>query len=90
MSASKWTVEGQLNETPEINSTRGRTHAIIRLDVGAGEIVVFAHNQFLLGDIRKLKSGDKVRFTGEIEAREPKLRSNKPYFLNPKFFEKLD
>jgi hypothetical protein len=90
MSASKWTVEGQLNETPEINSTRGRTHAIIRLDVGIGEIVVFAHDDLVLGDIRKLKTGDKVRFTGTIEARHPRLRSNKPYFLNPTFLEKLD
>lgn len=58
MSASKWTVEGQLNETPEINSARGRTHAIIRLDVGTGEIVFFAHDEFLLADIRKLKAGE--------------------------------
>ena len=90
MNPSKWTVEGLLNETPEFNSNRGRTHAIIRLDVGTGEIVIFSHDDLLLRDVRKLKTGDKVRFTGALEPRDPQLRSNKPYFLNPAFFEKLN
>lgn len=90
MSSNKWTIEGQLNKTPEFNSNRGRTHAIIRLDVGTGEIVVFAHDDLLLREVRRLNTGDKVRFTGTIEPRDPQLHSTKPYFLNPVFFEKLD
>ena len=89
MNPSKWTVEGLLHENPEFNSNRGRIHAIIRLDVGTGEIVIYAHDDLLLRDVRKLKTGDKVRFTGTLEPRAPQLRSNKPYFLNPAFFEKL-
>ena len=90
MNPSKWTVEGLLREKPEFNSNRGRIHAIIRLYVGTGEIVIYAHDDLLLRDVRKLKTGDKVRFTGTLEPRDPQLRSNKPYFLNPAFFEKLN
>ena len=90
MSSNKWTIEGQLNELPEIDPKPGRSHAIIRLEVDSGEIVMFARGEPMLTDVRKLKSGDKVRFTGFIKPRDPKLRLNKPYFLNPEFFEKLN
>jgi hypothetical protein len=90
MNICKWTAEGRLSQIPEINSNRGRTHAIIRLEVDAGEIVIYAHDDLLLREVRRLNSGDKVRFTGTIEPRDPQLRSTKPYFLNPVFFEKLN
>jgi hypothetical protein len=90
MNTNKWTIEGQLNKAPEFNSNRGRIHAIIRLDVGTGEIVVFAHDDSLLREVRGLNTGDKVRFTGTIEPRDPQIGSTKPYFLNPVFFEKLN
>jgi hypothetical protein len=55
-----------------------------------GEIVIFARNNTLFEEVRKLKIGDKVRFTGVIEPRNPQLQSNSPYFLNPVFLEKLN
>ena len=90
MNSCKWTAEGHLNQAPEICSNRGRKHAIVRLGMDDGEIVIFAHEESLLGDVRKLKTGDKVRFTGIIEPRNAETRSTKPYFLNPVFFEKLN
>ena len=56
MNPSKWTVEGLLHEKPEFNSKPGRIHAIIRLYVGTGEIVIYAHDELLLRDVRKLKT----------------------------------
>ena len=90
MSQNIWIIEGQLNELPEINPKRGRTHAIIRVEVDGGEIVMFARGELLLADVRKLKLGDIVRWTGATEPRDPQLRSNSPYFLNPDFLEKLN
>jgi hypothetical protein len=87
---NKWIIEGQLNETPEINFKKGRSHATIRVGVETGEIVIFAHDESIVRDVRKLNSGDKVRLIGAIETRDPKLRLNSPYFLNPDFLEKLD
>ena len=90
MGTCKWTAEGHLNQAPEICSNRGRKHAIVRLGMADGEIVIFARNDTLIEEVRKLKIGDKVRFTGVIEPRNPQLRSNSPYFLNPVFLEKLN
>ena len=90
MSKNIWTIEGQLNEAPKFTLKKGRSHAIIRLTVGTGELVCFAHDDAMLRDVRKLKRGDNVRFTGLFEPRDPKLGLNSPYFLNPEFLEKLN
>ena len=89
MNTCNWTAEGHLNQAPEIRSNRGRNHAIVRLGVDDGEIVIFAGKGALFEEVCNLKTGDKVRFTGAIEPRNPQLRSNSPYFLNPVFLEKL-
>ena len=89
MNSCTWTAEGLLNQAPEICSNRGRKHAIVRLGMDDGEIVIFVRDDTLFEEVRKLKIGDKVRFTGVIEPRDPQLGSNSPYFLNPVFLEKL-
>ena len=90
MSKNIWTIEGQLNEAPEFTLKKGRSYAIIRLTVGTGELVCYAHDDAILRDVRKLKRGDNVRFTGLFELRDAKSRLNGPYFLNPEFLEKLN
>ena len=89
MKLCKWTAEGNILIRPEVKFKGKRSYAIVRLEVDGGEIVAFAHDESVVKELSRLQPQTEVRLNGVIEPRDPKLASNKPFFLNVLYIEHL-
>jgi hypothetical protein len=89
MKLCKWTAEGKILIKPEVKFKGKQSHAKVRLEVDGGEIVAFAHEESVIKELGRLQPQAEIRLTGIIEPRDPKLASNKPYFLNVVYIEHL-
>ena len=84
-----WKAEGKILKKPEVKFKGKRSHSIVRLEVEGGEIVAFAHDESVIKELSRLQPQTEVRLNGVIEPRDPKLASNKPFFLNVLYIEHL-
>lgn len=89
MNNCQWTAEGKLRTKPALTRKGKRSYATIHLEVTGGEIVAFAHDEYIVKEIQHLQAHDAVRLTGIIEPRDPEQASTKPYFLNVLYLEHL-
>ena len=89
MKSCLWKAEGKILKKPEVTPRGTRSYATIRLEVEGGEIVAFAHDDTVMKELSRLEPHIEVRLNGIIEPRDPKLASNKPYFLNVLYMEVL-
>ncbi len=88
MKSCEWKAEGKILKS-EVTPRGTRSYATIRLEVEGGEIVAFAHDDSVIKELSRLEPHMEVRLSGIIEPRDPKLASNKPYFLNILYIEIL-
>ena len=88
MKSCEWKAEGKILKC-EVTPRGPRSYATIRLEVEGGEIVAYAHEETVIKELSRLEPHMEVRLNGIIEPRDPKLASNKPYFLNVLFIEVL-
>ena len=89
MKMCKWQAEGNILIRPEVKFKGKRSYAIVRLEVDGGEIVAFAHDESVIKELGGLQPQAEIRLNGIIEPRDPKLASNKPFFLNVDYIEHL-
>jgi hypothetical protein len=89
MKLCNWTAEGKIVTKPEVKFKGKKSHAIVRLEVDGGEIVAFAHDEYVIKELSRLQPQTEVRLNGIIEPRKPILASNKPFFLNVVYIEHL-
>ena len=89
MKLCNWKAEGNILIKPEVKFKGKRSYAIVRLEVDGGEIVAFAHDECVIKELSRLQPQTEVRLNGVIEPRDPKLASNKPFFLNVVYIEHL-
>ena len=88
MSMCQWKAVGKLSAVKV--TPRGRkSYATVRLESEEGELVYFAHDETLIKDLIRIKLQDEICLNGIVEPRDPKIASNRPYFLNILYFERL-
>ena len=88
MSMCQWKAVGKLSAVKV--TPRGRaSYATVRLESEEGELVYFAHDETLIKELRSIKLQDEICLNRIVEPRDPKLASNRPYFLNILYFERL-
>ena len=88
MSMCQWKAVGKLSAVKI--TPRGRnSYATVRLESEEGELVYFAHDETLIKELSRIKPQDEICINGIVEPRDPKLASNKPYFLNILYFERI-
>ena len=88
MSMCQWKAVGKLSAV-KITPRGRKSYATVRLVTEEGEIVCFAHDETLIEEFSRIKLQDEICLNGIVEPRDPKLASNKPYFLNILYFERL-
>ena len=81
MNMFEWKAVGKLTAV-DVTSKGKRSYATVRLEGKEGEVVFFAHDEFLIKELGRFKLQDEICLKGIVEPRDPKLASNKPYFLN--------
>ena len=89
MKICKWTAEGKILIKPEVKFKGKQSHAKVRLEVDGGEIVAFAHDEYVIKELSRLQPQSEIRLNGIIEPRDSKLASKMPYFLNVVYIEHL-
>ena len=88
MSMFEWKAVGKLTAV-DVTQRGKRSYATVRLEGKEGEIVFFAHDETLLKELSCIQLQDEICLKGIVEPRDPNLASNKPYFLNILYFERL-
>ena len=89
MKSCNWRAEGTILTKPEVKFKGKQSHAVVRLEVEGGEIVAFAHDEYVIKELSRLQPQMKIRLNGIIEPRDSKLASKMPYFLNVVYIEYL-
>ncbi len=88
MNMFEWKAVGKLTAV-DVTQKGKQSYATVRLEGNEGEIVFYAHDEFLIKELSRIKQQDEICLKGIIKPRDPKLASNKPYFLNILFTEHL-
>ena len=88
MSMCQWKAVGKLSAV-KITPRGKKSYATVRLESEEGELVYFAHDETLIKELSRIKPHDEICLNGIVEPRDPKIASNKPYFLNILYFERI-